>query len=296
MNELSRVPSNAADISGAPDDDRLIQMWIAGRSRHTARAYESDIDRFRAHVGKPMRFITASDIVDYAGTLAHLKRSSQYRMLSAVKSLFTYAMQLGYVVLNPAAVLRMPKPVDDRASKIISCETVAALIEAAPVGRDRLICKTLYLCGLRESELIGLRVMDLRKGADAWTLSVLGKGDKVRHIAMPEDLADELNGHATSSLGETRIFRSARGNPLSASDIYRIVVKAGKAVGHRVTPHGLRHAHASHALDNGAPIHLVRETLGHSSLAVTSTYTHAKPSDSSALYLTSIPVSADEQS
>lgn len=287
MNELARnvVPLNA-DISGAATDEHLISMWLSGRPKTTQRAYTSDIARFRKYVAKPIRSLTAADIIGYAESLGKLALASQHRLLSSVKSLMSYAHRLGYVSLDPAAALRMPKPQSDRASKILSREIVLAIIDSIPPGRDRLICETLYLCGLRESELIGLKLGDVRLNGSCWALSIMGKGGIARYIAIPLDLATALREHGNSPFPDRPIFRSTKGNRLSASDIYRLVVKAGKTVGHHITPHSFRHANASHALDAGAPLHVVRDTLGHSSLATTSVYVHSKPTESSALFIT----------
>ncbi len=83
------------------------------------------------------------------------------------------------------------------------------------------------------------------------------------------------------------VFRSRKGGALSSSAVYRIVRQAAERTGlpAGVSPHWLRHAHASHALDRGAPIHLVQATLGHASVATTGRYLHARPNDSSARYL-----------
>lgn len=270
--------SKACDISGADTDERLIAMWLAGRPSNTVRAYSTDIARLRDHIHKPLRRITASDLIGWTDTLGRLKPASQYRRLSAVKSLFSYAHKLGYIQLDPAAALRMPRTTDDRASKLLSVEQVQSLISST-AGRDRLICVTLYRLGLRESELVSLTADDLHD----CVLTVLGKGGKLRHLAVPADLADALRAHASTG----PLFRTRSGNPLSPSDVYRIVTRAAEAAGIRATPHTLRHCHASHALDNGAPIHLVRDSLGHASISTTSVYLHSKQSDGSALYVKS---------
>ena len=83
------------------------------------------------------------------------------------------------------------------------------------------------------------------------------------------------------------VFRSRKGGPLDASQVHRIVKGAAERAGlpAEVSAHWLRHAHASHSLDRGAPIHLVQQTLGHASVATTGRYLHARPTDSSARYL-----------
>jgi len=269
------------DISGALGDSHLVKMWLSGRPDNTLRAYHADINAFRLHTVKPLCEVTAADLIDYAETLARLATSTQHRKLSVVKSLFSFAQNTGYIALNPAAALRLPKPSDDRASKILSTETIHAIIEAAKPGRDRLICETLYWSGVREAELVALTAKDVRQTVDGYSLSILGKGSKQRTIAIRPKLATDLIKHRESGT----IFQGARRHPLHTSTIYRIVRKAAESVGCRATPHIFRHAFASHALDGGAPLTVVRDDLGHSSLQTTSRYLHARPSDGASLYL-----------
>ncbi len=270
-----------SDISGALGDSHLVKMWLSGRPDNTVRAYHADIRAFRLHTCKPIRQVTAADLIDYAETLSGLSQATQHRRLSVVKSLFSYAMKLGYISLDPAAALRLPKPRDNRTSKLLSVDQVQTAIQAAKPGRDRLILRTLYLCGLREAELVRLNASDIQPTPKGHALSVQGKGQKQRTIALPSALAADLIAHRDSG----PIFRSVRGNRLSSSDIYRIVRQAGKVAGYHCAPHLLRHCTASHSLDAGCPIHVVKATLGHSSLATTSIYAHAKPEDSAGMYL-----------
>lgn len=274
--------SRACDVSGADTDEQLITMWLAGRPANTVRAYSTDIGRLRNHVLKPIRRMSAKDLIDWTDTIGRLKPASQYRILSAVKSLFSFAHRLGYLTLDPAAALRMPRVSDDRASKLLPLAAVQRVLKAT-TGRDRLILRTLYLVGLRESELVSLDTSDIRETGQGFSLSVTGKGGKSRTLAIPTRLARELLAHGSDG----PLFVSRTGKRLDVSTVYRIVTAAGQSVGVKLSPHKLRHAHASHSLDNGAPLHVLRDSLGHSSLATTSIYSHAKPEDSSALYLSS---------
>ncbi|MBD2033913.1 tyrosine-type recombinase/integrase [Leptolyngbya sp. FACHB-321] len=92
---------------------------------------------------------------------------------------------------------------------------------------------------------------------------------------------------ASDRSGECPVFQSRKGGHINRHQLWRIVSAAAKQAGieGKVSPHWLRHAHASHSLDRGAPIHLVQQTLGHESVAATSRYLHARPNDSSSLYL-----------
>lgn len=285
--EYTNLKPATHNISGADRDDQLVALWLSGRPNNTARAYAHEVLRFYRFVQKPLARVTASNLYAFAESLARdgLKPASQYRALSAVKSLFGFAHGLGYIQVDPAVSLRMPKPMQDRAAKLLSAEAVPVILDHAGQGRNRMICETLYWLGLRESELIGLNASDLH----GRVISVRGKGDKVRHLAMPGELADALSAHAEGLEPDVPLFQSRSGKRLSPSDIYRIVRSAGEKAGYRISPHWLRHAHASHALDNGAPPHVVQDTLGHASLSTTSIYSHAKPTDGSALYLKKQP-------
>lgn len=275
------VPYDDSDISGALDDSHLVRMWLSGHPENTVRAYQADSRAFRLHVCKPLRSTTVADLIAFAESLAYQSTATQHRRLSSIKSLFSFAMTTGYIAMNPAAVLKLPKPQNNRASKLLNVEQVRAVIRSAKPGRDRLILRVLYISGIRCAELVRLNAEDINATLNGHALSIIGKGQKQRTIALPPILAADLISHRDSGA----IFRTVRDNSLNASDVYRIVRRAGEAASYKIHPHLLRHAHASHSLDAGAPIHVVKESLGHASLATTSIYSHAKPNDSSALYL-----------
>jgi len=121
-------------------------------------------------------------------------------------------------------------------------------------------------------------------------VSVWGKGEKERAVLLTEGTWRELLAlRSADALPDDPVFRSRHGTPLSPTQAWRVVKAAAGRAGLEkapdFSPHWLRHAHASHALDRGAPISLVREGLGHASLATTSRYTHARPGDGSGRYL-----------
>ena len=120
---------------------------------------------------------------------------------------------------------------------------------------------------------------------------MLGKGQKTRTVLLPALVWNEIYSIRGDADASSPVFQSREGDDdgqhLDRTQVYRIVAFSADRAGiqGKVSPHWLRHAHASHSLDRGAPIHLVQATLGHSSVATTSRYLHARPSDSSALYL-----------
>ena len=119
-------------------------------------------------------------------------------------------------------------------------------------------------------------------------MTVFGKGDKTRAVLLPASLWNELQELRCGAGDDDPVFRSRlKGHELDQSQILRIVRAASLRAGteKKVSPHWLRHAHASHSLDRGAPIHLVQATLGHASVATTGRYLHARPTESSGKYL-----------
>jgi integrase/recombinase XerD len=134
---------------------------------------------------------------------------------------------------------------------------------------------------------VGLRWRDLQPRDNAGQITIFGKGGKTRAVLLSngtwKPLID-LRGQADT---DSPVFRSRKGGALDTSQAWRIVKAAALRAGinPKVSCHWLRHAHASHALDRGAPIHLVQQTLGHASVATTGIYLHARPADSSARYL-----------
>jgi integrase/recombinase XerD len=139
-----------------------------------------------------------------------------------------------------------------------------------------------YFGALRVSELAGLTWSQIipRDTGEA-QLAIVGKGDKPRNILIPVGLAVELRELRGDAPAAARVF------PVSERRINYIVKAAAKRAGinSAASAHSLRHAHASHAIDEGAPITLVSQTLGHADLKTTSIYAHARPNDSSSRYL-----------
>jgi integrase/recombinase XerD len=285
----------AADVLPAlpavqPPDEQLLNLWLHGRSPHTQRAYGADVARFLVGVRKPLTQVTLSDLQAFADSLTDLAPASCARALSSVKSFLSFGFRLGLLPVNAGAALRLPAVKNRLAERILPEETVITMIALEPKPRNKVLLRLLYVAGLRESELCGLTWRDCQERGDAGQVTVMGKGGKTRTILISPATWRELvvlQDDAGGRGGDDPVFRSQKNGHLDASQIRRIVAAAARRAGldAKVSPHWLRHAHASHALDRGAPAHLVQETLGHASLATTSRYVHARPSDSSARYL-----------
>jgi integrase/recombinase XerD len=273
----------------AETDQQLMDLWLHGHSRHTQRAYRADAERFFRTVGKPLQQITLGDLQQYAEKLlaSGLEQSSIHRSLSAVKSLFAFGHRLGYLPFDVARPLRLPALRDGLAERILDEADVVRMIALETMPRNRAILLTLYAGGFRVAELCSLKWGDLQNRDQAGQITVFGKGGKTRTVLMPESVWNALLSLRGDAGEETPVFRSRKGGHLDESQVWRIVRKAAKraAMDKEVSCHWLRHAHASHALDRGAPIHLVQATLGHASISTTGRYLHARPTESSSSFL-----------
>lgn len=273
---------------GCAGDRQLIELWLHGRSPHTQRAYAADVSRLLSRAGKPLKSITLADLQSFVGTLAGLAPASRYRILSGVKSLLAFGHRTGYLAFDVGRMLRLPTVPNHLAARILSEAETHRMLQLEENTRNRALLILLYASGIRVSELCQLCWRDLQATGDSGQITVLGKGSKTRSVQIPASVWNLLVDLRRDANLEHPVFPSRKnGGFLRPLAVLRIVRKAAQRAGLdlNVSPHWLRHAHASHALDRGAPIHLVQATLGHTSVATTGRYLHARPQDSSSNYL-----------
>ena len=314
-----RHPSGATVYAVIPAlaaaDAPFIQAWIRNQqSDRTQEAYAANISRFYREVRKPLAEVTLFDLQDYGESLYDLAPASQVLLLRCVKSAMSFCYQVGYLKVNVGVALRLGKPEEKLAQRILSEAQVIKMIALEPEPRNHLLLLVLYKAGLRAAEACDLQKHDLQENGDGGQLTVYGKGGKTRSILLPPEVWRRLESHPAGCSPDAYVFRSRQsrsstgkytGGRLDESQIHRIVeaaavragieistdtIKRGKRAGEvvtrsRVSPHWLRHAHGSHALARGADLALVRDTLGHASIETTGRYVHARPNTSSSLFL-----------
>ena len=277
--------------SQASSDEQLIEIWLHGRSEHTIRAYRADVERFRLRAEKPLARVALADLQDFSDSLEALEPASRYRALSAVKSLLGFGHQTGYLPFDVGRALRLPAVRNRLNERILPEADLHRILSLEPNPRNRAILTLLYASGVRVSELCGLSWRDLQANGDGGQITVWGKGSVARSIQIPASVWNLVNGlQPAEAGGDDPVFRSRKqktGGRLQPLAVLRIVRAAARRAGIDlpVSPHWYRHAHASHALDRGAPIHLVQATLGHASINTTGRYLHARPKDSSSRFL-----------
>lgn len=315
----SGATARAIIPAAAAADAPFIQLWLRNQeSDRTQETYAANISRFFREVQKPLGTVTLFDLRDYAESLYDLAPASQVLLMRCVKSALTFCHVAGHIPANVGTALKLPKPEDKLAQRILTEGDVIKMIALETDARNHLLLLVLYTAGLRAAEACDLRKRDLQENGDGGQLTVaLGKGSRTRSILLPPEVWAQLQEHTADFSPDAYVFQSrqsrssraaigrATANRLDESQVHRIVeaaairakiqlykaeIKRGPRAGEIVTrsyvsPHWLRHAHASHALAHGADLALVRDTLGHSSIETTGRYAHARPSTSSSLYL-----------
>jgi integrase/recombinase XerD len=273
----------------ADTDQELISLWLHGKSRHTQRYYRSDVEHFFQFTKKTLKNVILKDLQTFSDHIdrQNLCDGSKRRILSSIKSLISFAHRLGYLVFDVSRPLILPTPKDTLAERILSQDEVRRIIHAENHPRNRLILETLFILGIRNSELCSLCIKDLMERSDGGQMTVYGKGSKTRVLLIPEPLWSKLMDFKGTSSDDTFLFRGRKRNtPMHPTTVLRIVRKATRKakINKQVSPHWMRHAHASISAEK-APLHIIQQSLGHASIQTTSKYLHVKPTDCSSKYL-----------
>jgi integrase/recombinase XerD len=278
-------------------DAMFLDLWLRGKSEKTRRAYLADISRFYDVVKKPLQQVTLPDVYTFVDSLTNLKPTSRNRAVAAVKSALSFGLKSGYLKVNVGLLVKLEKLEDKLAERIMSEQAIARLLALETNKRNHAILVLLYRGGLRCAELCSLTWRNLQERDESGQIAVYGKGNKTRHVLLTQETWDEVMNLKNTNLVylDEYVFQSRQAHSrtnkadrrMDESTIFRIVRQAAARAGitGNVSPHWMRHAHATHALENGAPITLVKETLGHKSIETTAKYTHVRPNASSGQYL-----------
>lgn len=287
MNDITVYPSATQLVPvQARDDDQLIALWLHGRPASTQAVYRAAALRLLLFCDKPIRMMTLGDLQAFVDSLEG-KPNTRKRIIASVKSLFSFGHKIGYLVVNVGAVVHLPPVKDELAARILTEDEALTMIHRTAKLRDNVLLRLLYASAGRISEICSLTWADMQPSGDSGQVTLFGKGGKTRAVKLSRATWAALQAYRAGASNDQPIFISQKGGQLSAVQVHRIVKAAALRAGipGNVSAHWLRHSHASHALDRGATVVLVRDTLGHSSLETTSRYTHAKPNESSALHL-----------
>ncbi|PCJ93218.1 MAG: tyrosine recombinase XerD [Flavobacteriaceae bacterium] len=216
---------------------------------------------------------------------------SQARIISGLKGFFNYLVFEDYRSTNPLDLIESPK-IGRKLPDTLSENEIDAIIDAIDLSklegeRNRAMLETLYGCGLRVSELIGLRISDLFFDEDF--IKVTGKGDKQRFVPIGKInkkyigiYRKEVRVHQTIQKGfEDTLFLNRRGKQLSRAMVFTIIKQLAEKIGlHKsISPHTFRHSFATHLLQNGADLRAIQQMLGHENITTTEVYMHLDRTD-----------------
>ena len=265
-----------------------------GLSAHSIEGYLADVTKLSQFVESselgigPAEIAKAhlSSFLKYLFDLG-LSARSQARIISGIKSFFSYLLLEGLVQKNPAKLLDNPS-LARKIPEVLSIEEVNAFLAAIdlshPQGiRNRAIFELLYACGLRVSELVQLKLSNLY--FDIGIIKVLGKNNKERLVPIGDEAVKHTNiylntiriPHAIPAKGfENITFLNRRGKQLSRNMIFMLCQQFATAAGieKRISPHTFRHTFATHLVEGGADLRAVQDMLGHVSITTTEIYTH----------------------
>jgi len=260
-------------------------------SPRTFEAYQRDLNQYLAFIVEKgvdtLGQISQMHIREYIRTLNDrgLASSSIARIFSSIRSYHKFLSAEGIIKKNPTLVItspKAPKKLPDVLSEIEIAAITKAVDESSQFAkRDKAIIEMLYSCGLRVSELCGLKISNLFLDDDM--IRIIGKGSKERLLPIGGTGKRYLNDYLTytrpgflKNTGSSSVFLSRNGKPLTRAMVNILLTKWVRASGitKTVSPHTLRHSFATHLLEGGADLRFVQALLGHSDISTTQIYTH----------------------
>ena len=262
-------------------------------SQNSIAAYINDLSKLIAYLDK-----NHSKVNPLKVKLEHLKGfiawlnereispRTQARTISGIKSFYKYLLIEGKISSDPTALVESPR-IGRKLPDILSMEEIDNLIEAVDLSksegqRNKAMLETLYSCGLRVSELVGLKITNLF--FEQGFIKVEGKAGKERLVPVSGRAVDEVGRYLTgyrkklnvAKDSENILFLNRRGKKLSRVMIFTIIKNLADKIGLKksISPHTFRHSFATHLIEGGADLRAVQEMLGHASITTTEIYTH----------------------
>ncbi len=289
--ETAGVVADGARDPKAVIDRFLDAIWMErGLSENTLGAYRADLVALSQRLdSKGIRLVdgTRADIMEYIAWRVEggAKPRSTARQLSSFRRFYRYLLREGVVSEDPTVNIAMPK-IGRSLPQSLTEQDVDALLAspkvAEPLGhRDRTMLEVLYATGVRVSELINLKLgqINLNQGV----LRIVGKGDRERLIPLGDEAQDWIREFTEGPRGEILLerqteflFPTRRGDRMTRQAFWHIIKRYAKKAGivKKLSPHTVRHAFATHLLNNGADLRVVQLLLGHSDVSTTQIYTH----------------------
>jgi len=268
-------------------------LWLNdGLARNTLESYRRDVSQLAAWLGeacgRSLLEAAPADLQRHLAWQVEVRRAKPRttgRLVSAVKRFYQFTLREGLRRDDPAIDLASPR-IPRSLPKSLSEAEVEALLEAPDVAsvqglRDRAMLETLYASGLRVSELVGLKTVQV--SLDMNVIRVLGKGSKERLTPLGEEAAAwiaryqrEARPQLLAARKSDALFVTARGSPMTRQAFWGLIKRYALKGGIRtaISPHTVRHAFATHLINHGADLRVVQMLLGHADISTTQIYTH----------------------
>lgn len=260
-----------------------------GVAENTLVNYLYDLEKLQQFLGADVDLmqVEQSDIRSFIYFIADfLAPSTQARILSSLNHFYNFLILQNVIENNPVTFIELPRQAR-KLPVVLSVDEIDLLQSSINFGKDEgirndAIIETMYSCGLRVSEVIGLKLSDLY--FDEGFIKVLGKGSKQRFVPIASSAVKKINNYIAEkrshlkikSEAEDILFLNRRGAQLTRAMIFTILKDLTKIAGltKNVSPHTLRHSFATHLLENGADLRSIQLMLGHESITTTEVYLH----------------------
>ena len=271
-------------------DEFCDALWLEeGLAKNTLASYRRDLAKLAAWLERADSSLLDASHADVLAFLAanapRMKATSTGRLLSSAKRFYQYLLRQGKIAADPTLKVERPK-LPRGLPKSLSETEVEALIRAPDAEttlglRDRAMLETLYATGVRVSELVNLKLLDV--SLDQGVVRAMGKGSKERLVPLGEEALAWLRRYlddARAAILDRRqsdaLFVTRRGGPMTRQMFWNLVKRYAVRAGIRkpLSPHTLRHAFATHLLNHGADLRVVQMLLGHADISTTQIYTH----------------------
>ncbi|CAN1488728.1 XerD Site-specific recombinase XerD [Methylophilaceae bacterium] len=285
MSEQALTAADAAEL-----DVFIDHLWLEdGLAKNTLESYRLDLSAFSLWLTKQNKQLLTVDQADIQQYLAvrfpQSKARSISRLIASLRRFYRYLMRDNKISLDPTIQIQSPK-LPRSLPKSLNEDEVLALLDAPNLNesaglRDRAMLELLYACGLRVSELVGVKVTEV--SINDGVVRVTGKGSKTRLVPMGEEAVDWISRYLSEARPDIlqkrlcdALFVTNRGEAMTRQAFWYLIKRYALLadINKPMSPHVLRHAFATHLLNHGADLRVVQMLLGHADISTTQIYTH----------------------
>ena len=285
MSEQTLTLTDSAEL-----DVFIDHLWLEdGLAKNTLESYRLDLSAFSVWLNKQNKQLLTVDQADIQQYLAvkfpQNKARSISRLIASLRRFYRYLMRDSKISIDPTIQIQSPK-LPRSLPKSLNEDEVLALLEAPNLTesaglRDRAMLELLYACGLRVSELVGVKVTEV--SINDGVVRVTGKGSKTRLVPRGEEAVDWISRYLAQARPDIlqkrlcdALFVTNRGEAMTRQAFWYLIKRYALLAGINkpMSPHVLRHAFATHLLNHGADLRVVQMLLGHADISTTQIYTH----------------------